>query len=194
MDTGIRTSIVSQNIRDGDVKRADLNTSISGSAVIRRAVAGDSVELSSTGADSGTGDVTIHVIPQVITMVGASITWSNMPSALTELMGSGRLYYRTKADLSHATKARIVVRVTTAGANGFPPASLAGQYSLNESTWYYLDGSSGPYVSIGSTGTIVSSWITLTGNAQDDVYLRIVGKDGNGTADPVFGLITLQFK
>lgn len=55
------TTIRGQQIKDGDVTRADLNTATSGSAVIRKIVAGTNVSLTSTGADAGTGDVTIDV-------------------------------------------------------------------------------------------------------------------------------------
>lgn len=48
-----------RNVRDGSIARVDLNTDQSGEAVIVKAVAGPGIILHSTGADSGTGDVTI---------------------------------------------------------------------------------------------------------------------------------------
>jgi len=51
--------IQSEQIGDGGVHRDDLNTTTSGQAVIRKVVAGTGISLSSTGADTGTGDVTI---------------------------------------------------------------------------------------------------------------------------------------
>lgn len=54
--------ITSKQIKDGQVKRADLNTATSGSAVISKIIAGKAIELaSSSGADTGTGDVTIDL-------------------------------------------------------------------------------------------------------------------------------------
>lgn len=53
------TRISSLQIGDGQVKRSDLNTADSGAAVITRVIAGDGVAISETGADPGTGDVTI---------------------------------------------------------------------------------------------------------------------------------------
>lgn len=48
------------NVGDGTVLRGDLNTTLAGSAVITRVLAGTGVTLSSTGVDVGTGDVTIN--------------------------------------------------------------------------------------------------------------------------------------
>lgn len=56
-----KVQLRSQQIGDGEVCRADLNTGTSGKAVVARVVAGANVSLSSTGADAGTGDVTIGV-------------------------------------------------------------------------------------------------------------------------------------
>lgn len=54
-------TITSGQIIDGAVTRSDLNTSTSGSAVIRKLVQGTGLSISSTGADSGTGDVTVNL-------------------------------------------------------------------------------------------------------------------------------------
>jgi len=121
---------------------------------------------------------------------GTLLTWTNMPAAETELPTSPR--YRTKVDLTNYRQARMVVNVLTAGAT--TPAKLLVQYSTDETTWYYLDGSSGPSVNIDATGVKVGSWVNLTSGAKADVFLRIVGIDGDGVADPQFNEITVQFK
>jgi hypothetical protein len=54
------TGLRGRQILDGDVLRADLNTSTSGSAVITKIIAGTNISISSTGVDAGTGDVTIN--------------------------------------------------------------------------------------------------------------------------------------
>lgn len=48
-------------LRAGSVVRSFLNTATPGSAVIAKAIAGAGISLSSTGADNGTGDVTISL-------------------------------------------------------------------------------------------------------------------------------------
>ena len=48
-----------RQILDGSIQRADLDATTVGQAVVRKIVQGTGISLSSTGADSGTGDVTI---------------------------------------------------------------------------------------------------------------------------------------
>ncbi len=114
-------------------------------------------------------------------------TWPKQPAALTEFLGKTDL--RSKIDLSGATKARLVAHVITAGA---ATAALRVQYSTNEIDWYYLDGDSGPSVAINATGTRASSWVDLTAAAKADVFIRLVGINGDAVAKPTFALIALQ--
>jgi hypothetical protein len=131
--------------------------------------------------------------PESITMVNpgsSEVTWSGMPAALTEFLGSFR--YRTKYDLSNASQARIIVRVQTGGAAG---AEIRAQYSTDEVVWDYLDGGSEPSVNVGSPGTKVSSWVNLATPAKGDVFLRVVGENGSGFGtDPAFGQISIQVR
>jgi hypothetical protein len=53
------TTVRGAQVRDGTVQRADLDISTVGNAVVRKLVQGSNITLSSTGADAGTGDVTI---------------------------------------------------------------------------------------------------------------------------------------
>jgi len=55
------TTVVSEQIGNGQVCRVDLNTVTIGSSVIAKLVAGPGVYLSSTGVDVGTGDVTVSI-------------------------------------------------------------------------------------------------------------------------------------
>lgn len=48
-----------QQVLDEGIQRADLNVTTAGQAVIRKAIAGAGITLTSTGVDAGTGDVTI---------------------------------------------------------------------------------------------------------------------------------------
>lgn len=56
-----------KQIKDGTVCRADLNIDLTGQAVIRRVINSSDIALSSTGVDSGTGDVTISLTTTGIT-------------------------------------------------------------------------------------------------------------------------------
>jgi len=56
MGHGLRST----QIANGEIKRQDLNVLEVGAAVIRRLIAGTDISFTSTGADTGTGDVTIN--------------------------------------------------------------------------------------------------------------------------------------
>src|SRR5262245_20900787 len=56
------TVIRGTQVLDGSVQRTDLDVSTVGQAVVRKIVQGSGVTLSSTGADSGTGDVTLSAM------------------------------------------------------------------------------------------------------------------------------------
>lgn len=74
-----KTEVISTQVKDEEVKRADLNVSLSGSAVIAKVVAGSNISLASTGVDIGTGDVTIGVVAEPnFTKVGIGKTASAM--------------------------------------------------------------------------------------------------------------------
>src|SRR5262245_2236103 len=53
------TNIRGGQVLDGSVQRTDLDVSTVGQSVVRKIVQGAGVTLTSTGADSGTGDVTV---------------------------------------------------------------------------------------------------------------------------------------
>jgi hypothetical protein len=118
----------------------------------------------------------------------ANVTWGSMPTAVTEFSSSTR--HRTKFDLSNSSQARIVVNVQNGGA---PTASLCAQYSIDQVTWSYLDGSSGPCVTINLTGVRASAFVALAALAKTDVFLRVVGRNGSGQS-PSFGQISIQVK
>jgi hypothetical protein len=115
--------------------------------------------------------------------------WSNQPAGLTELFGT--TVGRVKADLTDAAQVRLHSNVGQAGAGA---AALRVQYSSDQSVWTYLDGGTGPSVSISTTGLKVSTWVTVVAGAKADVFLRVVGINGDSSADPSFGNVVLQVK
>jgi phage-related tail fiber protein len=78
-----RTEIKSIQIKDQEVKRSDLNDTVSGQAVVKRLIAGTGITLSSTGIDTGTGDVTIS------SSVEGGITSLNSLTASTQTFATG---------------------------------------------------------------------------------------------------------
>lgn len=128
--------------------------------------------------------------PKIITMSGIwSTIWTNQPAGLTEFKGTEETY--TRLDLTNANEVRLTAWLSTAGSAN---AKIRGQYSTDLSTWNYLDGGTGPSININTTGVVNSGWVDLAAAAKADVYLRIVGIDGNNNADPDFGAVTLQFR
>ncbi len=119
----------------------------------------------------------------------ANATWTDMPSALTEFNGSSR--YRFWVDLTYATEMRLCVSV---GVAGEASAELRVQYSLDNSSFSYVDNVSGPAVSISAGGLYKSSWVSITAAAKADVVLRVIGINGNGATDPSFGAIHIQYR
>jgi hypothetical protein len=116
-------------------------------------------------------------------------SWSNQRAALTELFGT--TISRLKADLTGATQVRLLSNFAQAGA---ATAAIRVQYSTDQASWNYPDGGAGPAVNINTAGLKVSSWVDLTAQAKADVFRRVVGINGDGTADPGFGNIVLQVK
>lgn len=132
--------------------------------------------------------IAINVL--VISTGGSAIAWV-VPAALTEFNGS--LGYRSQADLTNATEARVVLTFPSVALLLSPP-TLAAQYSTDGgSTWNYLDGGTGPSVAYSSL-SLTSSWITLAAGAQADVLLRVVASGGDGTTSINFGSVYLQVK
>lgn len=66
------TTLRGRQVLDGDITRDDVNTSTAGSAVITKVIAGTGISISSTGADAGTGDVTINASGNYITTEDAT--------------------------------------------------------------------------------------------------------------------------
>jgi hypothetical protein len=54
-----QTVISGKQVKDSSIQRIDLDTTTVGQAVVTKLIQGTNVTLSSTGADAGTGDVTI---------------------------------------------------------------------------------------------------------------------------------------
>jgi len=60
------TTVRGAQILDGTVQRVDLDATTVGAAVIRKIVQGTGITISSTGADSGTGDVTVNAVVAIV--------------------------------------------------------------------------------------------------------------------------------
>jgi hypothetical protein len=113
-----QTVIRGAQIKDSTVQRHDLDTSTVGQALVTKLVQGTNVTLSSTGADSGTGDVTISVPGGGVGPAGLNAF--NTATAGFTVPASGSTVNVTLGDASWVVIGQMVV---VAGAGG---AGVAG--------------------------------------------------------------------
>jgi hypothetical protein len=122
-----------------------------------------------------------------ITIQATATTWTNMPAADTEFAGTS---YRTWVNLSQASEFRFIMRVPVAGAG---TADCRVQYATSDSgPWANLAASGTGELSIGSAGTLATSYADIAVGAKTDVIVRVMCKDGNATADPQFRNVSLR--
>jgi hypothetical protein len=123
-------------------------------------------------------------------------TWSNMPSTLQFFDSSSA--YVTQIDLTYYNQVRLIVnKQGTAGATG---SKLLIRYQattgapFTESS-YLAIGTSEVSLAVDTTNNILTtSWIDLASGAKSDVWVALMGIDGDTTADPVFGNIYAEFR
>jgi hypothetical protein len=68
-----RTQITGDQVKDATIQRKDLDVTTTGQAVATKVVAGDNISISSTGVDSGTGDVTVSVTGLATVATGGAL-------------------------------------------------------------------------------------------------------------------------
>jgi hypothetical protein len=120
-----------------------------------------------------------------VVLVNPAFIWTNMPAAETELVNNASV--RFKIDLTGYTEYRWMVNVNVVGA---ATADLRVQYAADDVT--YADLSS--EIAINTLGRKVTAWEALPVGARADVFLRVMGKQGNGTADPNLSQLRLQVR
>jgi len=82
------TRINTKQVLDGTIGRDDLNSTDIGQAVVKKIVQGSNIVLSSTGADAGTGDVTVSADLSGVSLQGHTHSFSeinpdSLPSTLS---------------------------------------------------------------------------------------------------------------
>jgi hypothetical protein len=122
----------------------------------------------------------------------ASQTWTNQPAAEQEFQNVN--FYRHKADLSQFDSVRVQAGIAVAGAAAGTAVFI--EYSLDGTNFFDLGTSANsPIVTIANTtGSKIGAWTPIIAQAKTEVWLRVVGVTGNGTADPQFRFINAQFK
>ena len=176
--------------------RPNINTEHHGFDINTSATQGDTFTRQSNGRfgeKAGGRDI-------VFLAAGAgSASWTNMPAAFTEFLGDAALPYRQIADLRGYSQFRIKCGIATAGvANsniGFEYATtLTGQYKgLDNGTDDTQSTVTIPDLSV--TGENHTAWTDLhSGAIAANIFLKPMGKDGDGAADPSFTYLILEVR
>lgn len=121
-----------------------------------------------------------HVGPvALIASVPTGFVWPAQPAAVTEFCGASTSW-RWRANLTNYSTVRLTAQVISAGAAS---AALRLQYTTDTTGatgWDYLDGVSGPSVTVNATGVTVSATVSIATSAKADVLLRLIGINGDG--------------
>ena len=119
----------------------------------------------------------------------AAVQWSNMPAAETRLFGNRPEVF---TDLSGYTEYRIQSAQSVACAAG---GDLNLEYSDDgAASWNDADSAAAGEMACDSANNL-GAWATLVAGAQSaDIWLRIVGKDGDGVIDPSFDHAQVDFR
>lgn len=128
-------------------------------------------------------------LPSRVIMFMNTITLTNSPLAVREIAGSTS--WRVKLDLDAFTMFRAVMNVATAGAAG---ADVHFEGSTDGTNFTDLNGAGGPEIAINSTGAKDTGWAVLAPALRaENVYVRMMEKDGDGVADPVLRQVYIMF-
>ena len=138
-----RTQIGTTLIEDGSVRRVDINTTLTGSALITKLLVNSPLTISSTGVDSGTGDVTIglstaNLVTSFNTRVGAvTLSGSDVTTALGFTPISG--YTETDTLATVTTRGATTTNAITVGGLSI----VAGDFNLDNNRAIYWKDSGG---------------------------------------------------
>lgn len=171
-----RTQVRTQQVEDGGIQRVDLNTTTPGSAVISKVVQGSGIQLSSSGIDAGTGDVTVSLETVAVAGTKPKVTYdiygrvtAGSDLAATDIPAGSTQYVQNQSAAAQATTDFWISG--WAGANehrsyngayfvGFrAPASISSNYSFTLPASY---GTSGYTLFGDGSGNL--TWGNVTGS------------------------------
>ena len=121
-------------------------------------------------------------------------TWTNMPSAISFYDGSNA--FITAAELTNFTQVRLLInKLGTAGAAGsIIILRYNTSYTQNANLWSTI-GTTSVQLAVNNTNQFLeTAWIDLVAGAKADVFIALMGSGGDGAADPIFGMITAEFR
>ena len=130
-----KTRIGSTQILDGGIKREDLNTTQAGQAVVAKILQGSGgVSLSSSGADSGTGDVTINIVPATLSSFGSVKITDSTSTSASDIAASASSVKAAWDLANHAHPYAASVHTHTFASLTSKPTTIAG-YGITDTPW-----------------------------------------------------------
>jgi hypothetical protein len=117
--------------------------------------------------------------------IAGTTTLTNQAVALSDFSSTGFSWFEVTTT-NRFNRIRLNCYVATLSASVNTPIIFL-QYSTDTTTWTTIgSGSGSDVISLASTGTKVTSWITLpAGAVGTDIYFRVAMQGGDAVADPV---------
>lgn len=117
--------------------------------------------------------------------IANTTTLTNQAQALSDFSSTGFSWFEIST-IGRFNRIRLNCYVATLSASANTPIIFL-QYSTDTTTWTTIgSGAGSDVISLASTGTKVTNWITLpSGAVGADIYFRVAMQGGDGVADPV---------
>jgi hypothetical protein len=126
--------------------------------------------------------------------IAGSTTLTNQALALSDFGGTAYSWFElTTTD--RFNRIRLNCYVSTLSASVNTPIIFL-QYSTDTSSWVTIgSGSGSDVISLSSTGTKATNWITLpSGAVGTDIYFRVAMEGGDAAADPIVRGLAVSFE
>ena len=112
--------------------------------------------------------------------------FTNLPSAESEVAP----IWRDIIQMRSYKEARLVGRIRASQSG----STVVCKWSADKgATWNYLDGISGPQLSMSTVTDLAGRWVSLTSSAQSDHLVGMFALGGDGSGDPRLAKLKLQF-
>jgi len=178
------------DILGGSIIRYDLNTTTPTQAVIRKIIAGTGVSITSTGVDSGTGDVTINLDVSgigggLLSLNGLSVSTQTFATSTTgtnfTITSSGSVHTFNLPDASATARGLVSTGTQTFAGD----KTLSGIITLSN-----LSGSGTRMVVVTNTG-VLSSQTIPSGGSGVTLSLTTTGSSGAATYNSGTGALNI---
>ncbi len=126
--------------------------------------------------------------------ISGTTTLTNQVQALSDFSSTAFSWFELSTT-GRFNRIRLNCYVATLSASANTPVIFL-QYSTDTSSWTTIgSGSGNDVISLASTGTKATDWITLpTGAVGTDIYFRVAMQGGDGVADPVVRSLAVSFE